>query len=169
VNSDEESDSDDYQDAPELSSPVEEKDPQAALRGPLSTGYSDEESDTETDSDAEEEEEKKNQRVAMKSTIPEEEEEKNEDEDVIEEGRLFIRNLPYSCTEEEISAYLKQFGEIVDVFIPLNSQRQSKGYCFATFMFPEQAITAIEVWKSGFVLRRNWITPYFKDVFYQSL
>ena len=71
---------------------------------------------------------------------------KTEDvDDVIEEGRLFIRNLPYSCTEEEIKAHVSQFGEVTDVFIPLNAKRESKGYCFVTFMFPEQAIKALEV------------------------
>lgn len=29
-------------------------------------------------------------------------------DDVIEEGRLFIRNLPYSCTEEEIKAHVSR-------------------------------------------------------------
>lgn len=66
-------------------------------------------------------------------------------DDIMEEGRLFIRNLPYSCTEEEIRDYAKQFGDIVDIFIPLNAERKSKGYCFVTYMFPEQAMRAIEV------------------------
>ena len=78
-------------------------------------------------------------------TASKEEPNSSDVEDIIEEGRLFIRNLPYSCTEEEIREYAQRFGEVVDVFIPLNGERKSKGYCFVTFMFPEQAAKAIEV------------------------
>ena len=81
----------------------------------------------------------------MPKTASKEEPNSSDVEDIIEEGRLFIRNLPYSCTEEEIREYAQRFGEVVDVFIPLNGERKSKGYCFVTFMFPEQAAKAIEV------------------------
>lgn len=130
VNSDEESDadSDEYQDIPE--EPTSEK--AVDLQSQLRNVNSDEESD-----ESETEEEVKNDEVKPM--------EESDVDDVIEEGRLFIRNLPYSCTEEEIKEYTKQFGEITDVFIPLNSKRESKGYCFVTFMFPEQAIVALEV------------------------
>lgn len=81
----------------------------------------------------------------MPKTASKEEPNSSDVEDIIEEGRLFIRNLPYSCMEEEIREYAQRFGEVVDVFIPLNGERKSKGYCFVTFMFPEQAAKAIEV------------------------
>ena len=130
VNSDEESDadSDEYQDIPE--EPATEK--VVDLQSQLRNVNSDEESD---ESDSSEEEKNEEVKPVEDSDV----------DDVIEEGRLFSRNLPYSCTEEEIKEYAKRFGEITDVFIPLNSKRESKGYCFVTFMFPEQAITAFEV------------------------
>lgn len=34
-----------------------------------------------------------------------------EEEDVAESGRLFIRNLPYTCTEEEIKELFSKYGE----------------------------------------------------------
>lgn len=34
-----------------------------------------------------------------------------EEEDVAESGRLFIRNLPYTCTEEEIKELFAKHGE----------------------------------------------------------
>lgn len=33
-----------------------------------------------------------------------------EEEDVAESGRLFIRNLPYTCTEEELSKLFSEHG-----------------------------------------------------------
>lgn len=164
VNSDEESDSDAYQDVPELSDAPEDT-TQARLRGTLDESDSDEESDSmnssEEGSEAEKEKEKEN---SSKELSQDEDDEKaakkgsskkgkaeqsspfnKDDEDIIEEGRLFLQNIPYSCKEEELRDFVSQYGEIVDVFIPLNSKRESKGYAFVTFMFPEQAIAAIEV------------------------
>ena len=34
---------------------------------------------------------------------------KNE-EDIVESGRIFIRNLPYSCTEDELQKVFEKFG-----------------------------------------------------------
>lgn len=34
-----------------------------------------------------------------------------EEEDVADSGRLFIRNLPYTCTEEEIKELFAKHGE----------------------------------------------------------
>lgn len=159
--SDEESDSDAYQDVPELTE-IPEDTTQAKLRGTLSESDSDEESDSldssEAPSEAENEKgdaskdsshDEKDEDIAKKGSKKGKSEQQSsinkDDEDVIEEGRLFLHNIPYSCKEEELRDFMSQYGEIVDVFIPLNSKRESKGYAFVTFMFPEQAIAAIEV------------------------
>lgn len=131
VDSDDDSDSDAYQDIPDGQEP--------SVQIPTERSNSDSNSDSDSDSDSE------TMRKAAPKTLPKEETNFSDVEDIIEEGRLFIRNLPYSCTEEEIRAYAQRFGEVVDVFIPLNGDRKSKGYCFVTFMFPEQAAKAIEV------------------------
>lgn len=129
--SDSDSDSDDYQDIDFPAEPVEKE--------------VKEDSDSDSDSDSEDENEKHSKATLSSKPLPTTTNTSSNDEDVIEEGRLFIRNLPYSCTEEEISAYVSQYGEIADLFIPLNAKRESKGYCFVTFMFPEQAIQALPV------------------------
>ena len=130
--SDSDSDSDDYQDI-DFSEPVEKE------------VKDDSNSDSDSDSDSEDENEKHSKVTLSCKPLPTPTSTPSNDEDVIEEGRLFIRNLPYSCTEEEISAYVSQYGEIADLFIPLNAKRESKGYCFVTLMFPEQAIQALPV------------------------
>ena len=129
--SDSDSDSDDYQDIDFPAEPVEKE--------------VKEDSDSDSDSDSEDENEKHSKVTLSSKPLPTPTSTPSNDEDVIEEGRLFIRNLPYSCKEEEISAYVSQYGEIADLFIPLNAKRESKGYCFVTFMFPEQAIQALPV------------------------
>ena len=128
--SDSDSDSDDYQDI-DFSEPVEKE--------------VKDNSNSDSDSDSEDENEKHSKATLSSKPLPTTTNTSSNDEDVIEEGRLFIRNLPHSCKEEEISAYVSQYGEIADLFIPLNAKRESKGYCFVTFMFPEQAIQALPV------------------------
>lgn len=41
--------------------------------------------------------------------------EDEEEEDVSESGRLFIRNLPYTCTEEEIKELFAKYGKIKNI------------------------------------------------------
>lgn len=40
--------------------------------------------------------------------------EDEEEEDVAESGRLFVRNLPYTCTEEELKEIFIKYGESHD-------------------------------------------------------
>lgn len=42
--------------------------------------------------------------------------EDEEEEDVAESGRIFIRNLPYTCTEEEIKELFSKHGELKHPF-----------------------------------------------------
>lgn len=96
--------------------------------------------------------------------------EDEEEEDVSESGRLFVRNLPYTCTEEEIKELFEKHGEekklasarnnrqlfwlsnnmtifagpISEVLFPIdNLTKKPKGFAFITFMIPENAVTAL--------------------------
>lgn len=90
---------------------------------------------------------------------------KNE-EDVAESGRIFVRNLPYSCTEDELQKLFEKFGRfklillfylaascsslcsscsgpISEIIIPLDKlTRKIKGYGVVTFLIPEHAVKA---------------------------
>ena len=92
----------------------------------------------------------------------------NEDDDKIypatssSSGRLFVRNLPYDCTEDDLTALFESYGTISQVHIPLdtadsdslshttstqskadNQQKRGKGYGFVQFMIPEHATAAL--------------------------
>ncbi|XP_068616888.1 probable RNA-binding protein 19 [Brachionichthys hirsutus] len=70
--------------------------------------------------------------------------EDEEEEDVAESGRLFIRNLPYTCTEEEIKELFSKHGPLSEVHFPIDSQsKKPKGFAFITYMIPENAVTAL--------------------------
>lgn len=51
--------------------------------------------------------------------------EDEEEEDVAESGRLFIRNLPYTCTEEEIKDLFSKYGELNNFFINVYTAAQA--------------------------------------------
>ncbi|XP_070759819.1 probable RNA-binding protein 19 [Enoplosus armatus] len=70
--------------------------------------------------------------------------EDEEEEDVAESGRLFVRNLPYTCTEEEIKELFDKHGPLSEVLFPIdNLTKKPKGFAFITYMIPENAVTAL--------------------------
>uniref|UniRef100_A0A3Q2PCU7 Probable RNA-binding protein 19 n=1 Tax=Fundulus heteroclitus TaxID=8078 RepID=A0A3Q2PCU7_FUNHE len=70
--------------------------------------------------------------------------EDEEEEDVSESGRLFIRNLPYTCTEEEIKELSTKYGPLSELLFPIdNLTKKPKGFAFVTYMIPENAVVAL--------------------------
>lgn len=75
----------------------------------------------------------------------------NQEEDIEEErngddnddsGRLFIRNLTFSCSEDELKVIFSVFGPVTAVHLPLDNDKKSKGFGFVQFVIPEQALKA---------------------------
>ncbi|RWS19232.1 putative RNA-binding protein 19-like protein, partial [Leptotrombidium deliense] len=65
------------------------------------------------------------------------------EEDVCESGRIFLRNLCYSCTEEDIEQLFSKYGPLSEVSLPIDSfTKKLKGFGFVTFIFPEHAVKA---------------------------
>jgi hypothetical protein len=59
--------------------------------------------------------------------------------------RLFVGNLPFSTTAEEIRALFAQFGEIADVHIVIDRETsRPRGFGFVSFATDEQAARATE-------------------------
>uniref|UniRef100_A0A8C1KRF1 Probable RNA-binding protein 19 n=1 Tax=Cyprinus carpio TaxID=7962 RepID=A0A8C1KRF1_CYPCA len=67
-----------------------------------------------------------------------------EEEDVAESGRLFVRNLPYTCTEEELKEVFIKYGPLSEVLFPIDSlTKKPKGFAFVSYMIPENAVSAL--------------------------
>eukprot|EP01126_Amoeba_proteus_P057938 TRINITY_DN7426_c0_g1_i3.p1 TRINITY_DN7426_c0_g1~~TRINITY_DN7426_c0_g1_i3.p1 ORF type:complete len:571 (-),score=192.41 TRINITY_DN7426_c0_g1_i3:186-1898(-) len=63
--------------------------------------------------------------------------------DVGDTGRLFVRNLVYGCTEDDLRTLFSQFGEISEIHMPIDKKTGgTKGYAFVLFMIPFQATEA---------------------------
>ncbi|CAE7130141.1 unnamed protein product [Rhizoctonia solani] len=58
--------------------------------------------------------------------------------------RLFLRNLAYVCTEDDIRAEFSRFGTIEQVHIPLTSERISKGLAYISFVDIDSAERALK-------------------------
>ncbi|KAG8678008.1 Multiple RNA-binding domain-containing protein 1, partial [Ceratobasidium sp. 395] len=61
----------------------------------------------------------------------------------IQTRRLFLRNLAYVCTEEDIRVEFSRFGDIEQVHIPLTAERTSKGLAYVTFVEVDSAAQAL--------------------------
>ncbi|EFW15459.1 Multiple RNA-binding domain-containing protein 1 [Coccidioides posadasii str. Silveira] len=60
-----------------------------------------------------------------------------------ETGRLFIRNLPYDTTEEDLQSEFARFGKLEELHIAFDSRHStSKGFAYAQFFDPDSAIEA---------------------------
>lgn len=64
-------------------------------------------------------------------------------EPIGESGRMYVRNLTYTCTEDELRQLFEKYGPLTEVHMPIDSfTKKPKGFAFVTFVFPEHAIKA---------------------------
>lgn len=65
------------------------------------------------------------------------------EEDIIESGKLFFRNLSYSVTEEILQEVFEKYGPVAEINVPIDSvTRKIKGFGTVVFMMPEHAVRA---------------------------
>ncbi|EEC47402.1 predicted protein [Phaeodactylum tricornutum CCAP 1055/1] len=57
-------------------------------------------------------------------------------------NRLFLRNLPFTATEDDLKTHFEAFGSIVECHVPADDQKRSKGFAFVTFVKANDAIAA---------------------------
>ncbi|SPJ81312.1 related to MRD1 [Fusarium torulosum] len=59
-------------------------------------------------------------------------------------SRLFVRNLPYSATQEDLRAAFEQFGTLEEVHLPVSNSGTSKGFALILFTEPSGAVEAFQ-------------------------
>lgn len=78
-------------------------------------------------------------------------------EPVEESGRLFIRNLNYNCTQEDIEQQFSKYGELTEVHFPIDKNTSlPRGYAYVEFMFPQNALKAYEELNGTIFQGRNF-------------
>ncbi len=72
--------------------------------------------------------------------------------------KLYIGNLPYATTTEELRGYFSQAGNVVDAVVILDSRTgRSKGFGFVEFSDEQEAKRAIEMFNTKDFGGRNII------------
>lgn len=65
---------------------------------------------------------------------------------LLETGRLFVRNLPFTTTEGDLRELFEGYGPISEIHIPLSKDlKVGYGIAFVTYLLPEHAINASSV------------------------
>ncbi len=60
-------------------------------------------------------------------------------------AKIFVGNLNYQTTQNELREFLKEAGEIVDVYLPSDrATGRPRGFAFVEFSSEDEAATAIE-------------------------
>ncbi|KAI0776697.1 RNA-binding domain-containing protein [Trametes elegans] len=80
---------------------------------------------------------------------------------ILQTSRLFLRNLAFTCTEDDLRDLFQHQGEISQVHLVLDpTTKQSKGLAYVTFEKPESALAAYEAFdKTSFQGRLLHILP----------
>ncbi|KAK4238285.1 hypothetical protein C8A03DRAFT_43929 [Achaetomium macrosporum] len=73
--------------------------------------------------------------------------------------RLFLRNLSYTVTEDDIREYFGKFGSLEEVNLPLDSEGKSKGFAMVQYEEPSAAVAAFQTDGSIFQGRILHILP----------
>lgn len=92
---------------------------------------------------------------------PQKSEEEKSIEKITQTGRLFLRNILYTSTEQDFRKLFNPFGELEEVHVALDTRTgQSKGFAYVLFKEPASAVEAyIELDKQIFQGRLLHILP----------
>ncbi|XP_059656876.1 multiple RNA-binding domain-containing protein 1 isoform X2 [Cornus florida] len=64
---------------------------------------------------------------------------------VLETARLFVRNLPYAATEDELEEHFSKYGRVSQVHLVIDRDtKRSKGIAYVLYALPESAARALE-------------------------
>ncbi|KAK1755001.1 hypothetical protein QBC47DRAFT_301214 [Echria macrotheca] len=74
-------------------------------------------------------------------------------------SRLFLRNLSYNITEDDIRNHFGTFGALEEVSLPVDKQGRSKGFAMIQYADPSSAIAAFQTDGSTFQGRIIHILP----------
>ena len=104
------------------------------------------------------------QMMSKKEAWMRQENDMKKEETIAESGRIFIRNLAYTVTEEELEALFSPYGPLAEIHLPIDKHTRKikvlklfselnimgltisnlsiKGFAFVTYVLPEHAVVA---------------------------
>ncbi|PHH89065.1 hypothetical protein CDD83_6700 [Cordyceps sp. RAO-2017] len=100
--------------------------------------------DTEVKKDTAHSSDEMNYDVADVETGPREISHDDAVEAISRTSRLFVRNLPYSATEDDIRDTFEKLGTLEEVHLPVDGEGSSKGFALVLFTDPSDAVRAFQ-------------------------
>ena len=61
----------------------------------------------------------------------------------LEQNKLFIGNLSFDTKQEDLELVFKEFGEIKDIYMPMDADKRPRGFAFITYVSSESAQNAL--------------------------
>lgn len=121
----------------------------------------DQDSDVDSASDAEPMDEDKPEEEQQRESAANGESFKSPEEQIEDTGRLFVRNLAYACTEQDLKDLFSKYGPLSEVHMPISKEtKRPKGFAYILYLLPEHAIKAYkELDNSPFLGRLLHILP----------
>ena len=93
--------------------------------------------------DAKNKDESKYQKTKNRKRPWEEKDTENKEALIADTGRLFVRNLPYTTTEGELTELFDKYGQLTEMNLLVDKETNTSiGLAYVTFVFPEHAIKA---------------------------
>ncbi|MCJ1434460.1 Multiple RNA-binding domain-containing protein 1 [Xylographa pallens] len=81
---------------------------------------------------------------AVETDHPQEDHPENRIEESLPTGRLFVRNLSYSTSEDDLKAHFSRYGALAEVHISTETRTgTSKGFAYVEYENPDNAQTAL--------------------------
>ncbi|KAJ3287678.1 putative RNA-binding protein 19 [Rhizoclosmatium sp. JEL0117] len=78
-----------------------------------------------------------------RALLKEAEEEEPPAEIIADTGRLFVKNLPFTCTTEDLKDLFGKFGPLSEVHMSIDKDtKKPRGYAFILYLLPEHAVKA---------------------------
>lgn len=72
------------------------------------------------------------------------------------QNKLYVTNIPFQTTEENLAALFAKFGEVVEVIIPTEQNtNRPRGFAFVEFKNEEDAKQALEALHGTIYLNRR--------------
>ncbi|CAL5346588.1 unnamed protein product [Camellia sinensis] len=70
---------------------------------------------------------------------------KDDEKEISEISRLFVRNLPYTATEDELEEHFSKIGNVSQVHLVVDKDtKRSKGFAYVVYTLPESVARALE-------------------------
>lgn len=97
----------------------------------------------EAKSDEEKERRHPDRQPISEPIVPEKTEEEKVEEKIMQSGRLFLRNLLYTSTEEDFRELFSKYGDLEEVHVAVDTRTgKSKGFAYIQFKNPDDALSA---------------------------